>query len=269
MRKVITLLTDFGLSDPYPSIMKGVILSINPAVTIVDISHSIERFNVRMGAFILAYAVDYFPEDSIHVAVVDPGVGTVRKPIVIKCCKGYLIGPDNGLLIPAAEKLGLREVYEVDARKVSNGYISHTFHGRDVFAPVAARISKDEALDLFGRPYEHYVKFTLPKPNVLDGCIMGEVLYIDGFGNVVTNIDDLTVKSLNIETGDLLLVRTAHNNFKVRFVDAYGAVEPGEPLAIINSFKRLELAVNLGDGSRFFKLKVGDAVEIRLVNNIL
>ncbi len=268
MRKVITLLTDFGLSDPYPALMKGVILNINPEAIIVDISHSIDKFNVKMGAFILAYAVDYFPENTIHVAVVDPGVGTARKPLIVECSKGYLIGPDNGLLIPAAEKLGLRKVYEIDTDRVSIGRISQTFHGRDVFAPAAARISKGEEPDLLGKPYDGYVKLTLPEPEMLDKCILGEVLYVDGFGNVVTNVDESIVKALNIKIGDYLLIKTNHGSFKVEFVNAYGAVKPGSPLAIINSFRRLELAVNLGDGSKFFQLKTGDSITINIVNNI-
>ncbi|MBS7648606.1 MAG: S-adenosyl-l-methionine hydroxide adenosyltransferase family protein [Thermoproteota archaeon] len=268
MRRVITLLTDFGLLDPYPALMKGVILNINPEATIIDISHSIDKFNVKMGAFILAYAVNYFPESSIHVAVVDPGVGTARKPLIVKCSKGYLIGPDNGLLMPAAEKLGLKEAYEIDVDKVSIGCTSQTFHGRDVFAPAAARISKGEMPDLLGKPYDGYVKLTLPAPKMLDKCILGEVLYVNGFGNIITNVEELTVKALNIKTGDLLLVETAHGSFRVKFVNSYGAVEPGSPLAIINSFRRLELAVNLGDGSRFFQLKAGDSINISIVNDI-
>lgn len=268
MLKIITLLTDFGLSDPYPALMKGAILRINPEATIIDISHSIDKFNVKMGAFILAYAVDYFPENSIHIAVVDPGVGTARKPLIVKCSRGYLIGPDNGLLIPAAEKLGLREIYEIDVGKVSIGRISQTFHGRDIFAPAAARISKGEMPDLLGKLYDRYVKLTLPEPKMLDKCILGEVLYVNGFGNVVTNVDELTVRALNIKTGDILLIETAHGSFRVRFVNSYGAVEPGSPLAIIDSFGRLELAVNLGDGSRFFQLKTGDSINISIVNNI-
>jgi S-adenosylmethionine hydrolase len=268
MRKVITLLTDFGLLDPYPALMKGVILNINPEATIVDISHSIDKFNIKMGAFILAYAVDYFPEKSIHIAVVDPGVGTARKPLIVECFKGYLVGPDNGLLIPAAEKLGIKEVYEIDLSKISTSYTSQTFHGRDVFAPVAARISKGESPDLLGKPYSNYVKLTLPKPKVAGGYILGEVLYIDGFGNVVTNIDGSAIKALDIKIGDFLLIETVDGSFKVKLAKAYGDVEPGSPLAIIDSFGRLELAVNLGDGSGFFKLKVGDTMKISTVNNI-
>jgi S-adenosylmethionine hydrolase len=268
MRKVITLLTDFGLSDPYPALMKGVILSINPEVTIIDISHSIDKFNVKMGAFILAYAVDYFPEKSIHIAVVDPGVGTARKPLIVECFKGYLIGPDNGLLIPAAEKLGIKEVYEIDLSKVSTSYTSQTFHGRDVFAPIAARISKGESPDLFGKPYSNYVKLTLPKPKVTDEYILGEVLYVDSFGNLVTNIDNSAIKALDIKIGDFLLIETVNGSFRVKFAKAYGDVEQGSPLAIIDSFGRLELAVNLGDGSKYFQLKVGDTVKITTVNDI-
>lgn len=268
MRKIITLLTDFGLTDPYPSIMKGVILNMNSEVTIVDITHSIDKFNVKMGAFILAYAVDYFPDNTIHVAVVDPGVGTGRKPIIVECRRGYLVGPDNGILIPAAEKLGLSKVYEIDTYRVSIGQISKTFHGRDIFAPTAARLSRGETPDSLGRPYSDYVKLTLPEPKVLDGHVVGEVLYVDGFGNIVTNIDGTVIESLNIKTGDFIAVKTNRGSFKVKLVDAYGAVELGMPLAIINSFGKLELAVNLGDASKYFQLKMDDTVEIYRVSNI-
>ena len=265
MRKIITLLTDFGLSDPYPAAMKAVILRINPEAVIVDITHSIDRFNVRMGAFILAHLVEYFPEGSIHVGVVDPGVGTARKPLIVECDRGFLVGPDNGLLIPAAKKLGLRRVYRILEDKVRIGRVSHTFHGRDLFAPAAARLSIGERAEHLGEPSLSYVELSFPKPRLKGEQIHGEVLYVDGFGNVVTNIDEKLLETLSIGRGSRLLVEIGSKRFEVRLLEAYGEASPGTPLAIVDSFGMLELAVNMGSGSRFFGLKPGDRFAVKVV----
>ncbi|MCD6444322.1 hypothetical protein CW710_01165 [Candidatus Bathyarchaeota archaeon] len=265
MRNLITLLTDFGLSDPYPAAMKAVILRINPRAVIVDITHSIDKFNVRMGAFILAHLVEYFPEGSIHVGVVDPGVGTARRPLIVECDRGILVGPDNGLLIPAAKRLGLKRVYEILEDKVRIGRISHTFHGRDLFAPAAARLSIGERPEHLGELSRDYVDLKIPRPTLNGECIHGEVLYVDGFGNVVTNIDEEMLKKLSIGRGSQLLTETDSRKFKIKLVKAYGEVGPGTPLAIIDSFRMLELAVNMGNGGRFFGLKPGDKLVVRAV----
>lgn len=265
MRNVITLLTDFGLLDPYPAAMKAVILRINPDAVIVDITHSIDKFNVRMGAFILAHMVEYFPEGSIHVGVVDPGVGTARRPLIVECDKGTLVGPDNGLLIPAAKRLGLRNVYEILEDKVRIGRVSRTFHGRDLFAPAAAKLSIGESPDLLGKPSKEYVELNLPKPILKGRCVYGEVVYVDGFGNVITNIDEELLEALNVGVGSRLLMESVSKRLEVELLKAYGDAKPGAPLAIVDSFGMLEFAVNMGNGSAFFGLKPGDKFIVKVV----
>ena len=134
---MITLTSDFGLKDPYVAEMKGVILSINSKTTIVDITHGIEKFDIRTGAFILASVVLYFPKGTVHIVVVDPGVGTNRRPILVESKQGFFVGPDNGVLMLAAQKLGSEHIFELNNRKFMLPKISSTFHGRDVFAPAA------------------------------------------------------------------------------------------------------------------------------------
>ncbi len=142
VKLLITLTSDFGLKDPYIAEMKGAILSINPKATIIDITHDIEKFNIRMAAFILASASPYFPEGTIHLAVVDPEVGTKRRAILIQTTKGFFVGPDNGVLILAAQSQGIEHLYELANPKFMLPKISSTFHGRDIFAPAAAYLEK-------------------------------------------------------------------------------------------------------------------------------
>src|SRR5205809_7187155 len=146
----ITLLSDFGLTDPYVAEMKGVILSTNPDLRIVDVSHGIERHNIAMGSFILETALPYFPQGSIHVAVVDPGVGTERLPPAVLCKLGVLVGPDNGLLVRAAERLGCKAAYQLDSRRSKGEKGSATFHGRAVFARRAANLADRLRADTVG-----------------------------------------------------------------------------------------------------------------------
>src|SRR4030067_2462156 len=135
--KIITLTTDFGLKDPYVAEMKAVILSTCPNVVIVDVTPEIEKFNIRMGAYVLASVAPYFPKGTIHVVVVDPGVGTQRRSLIIQTRKGFFVGPDNGILFLAAEKQGIIRIHEMTNRKLMSPHISNTFHGRDIFAPAA------------------------------------------------------------------------------------------------------------------------------------
>ena len=137
---MITLTSDFGLKDPYVAEMKGVILTINPKATLIDITHEVEKFNVRMAAFMLASAAPYFPKGTVHLAVVDPGVGTQRRAIIVQTKKGFFVGPDNGVLILAAQNQGIEHVYELANPKFMLPKVSSTFHGRDIFAPAAAHL---------------------------------------------------------------------------------------------------------------------------------
>lgn len=255
---IITLTTDFGLKDPYVAEMKAVILNIKPDVRIVDLTHEIEKFNVKMGGYVLASAAPYFPKDTIHVVVVDPGVGTKRKPIIIKTKKAYYIGPDNGILILAARKQGITSIYEISNRKLMLPRVSNTFHGRDIFAPAAAHLAKGVELSEFG-PEIH--EFTIPEfAKILrrKNKVVGEILHVDGFGNIITNFRG---KEL-LKIGDVVCMELKDRQMKMKVCASYADVKPGEPLAIIGSHDFLEISINQGNASEEFSVKAGDRITI-------
>jgi len=205
IHKVITLITDFGMNDSFVAQMKGVLLTINPACTIIDITHEIDPFNIKKAALSLGFAYRYFPAGSIHVAVVDPGVGSVRKGIIVSADGHYFIGPDNGIFSYIYHNCGngfkvyhLNNdmAYELPQAVYLSNDKGNTFHGRDVFAPVAARLSIGQDIDKFGSLIGDFVQFSIPKPKIIDGVFNGEILYIDHptseykrFGNAITNIN--------------------------------------------------------------------------------
>ncbi|MDW8023239.1 MAG: S-adenosyl-l-methionine hydroxide adenosyltransferase family protein [Nitrososphaerota archaeon] len=259
-KPLITLTTDFGLADPYVAEMKGVILKINPEAKIVDISHNIEKFNIKMGAYVLAAAAPYFPEGTIHVAVVDPGVGTKRKPILIEAGNGFFIGPDNGVLALAAVKQGIKHVYEIANPKFMLPKISFTFHGRDIFAPTAAFLSKGVSPPDFGREIRKIVTPRFAKITRRGDMLTGEVIHVDGFGNIVTNF---TEKELAL-TGfkDVVKVKLKDFTLSLKLCKAYADVEPQKPLAIVGSHNFLEISINRGNAAETFKVKSGDKVTL-------
>jgi len=258
---VITLLSDFG--DVYSASMKGVILSIASDANIVDISHSVPRHDVRAGAFMLMTCAGYFPSGTVHIAVVDPGVGTERRGIAIRAGSGdgsehYFIGPDNGLLIPAARSIGELEVYEVTNKNLFLPDISPTFHGRDVFAPVGAHISKGLRIGDVGRQVFDFVDLDFGEGEKRDGCLRGRIIFIDQFGNIVTNIHS---KMVELEPGDVLDIQKK----RVLFHRSYGFCGKGEPLALIGSHSYLEIAVNQGNAAVFFNKKAGEEITVRKI----
>jgi len=261
---IITLLSDFGLKDPYVAEMKAVILSIHPQARIVDITHEIEKFNIRMGAFVLASATPYFPAGTIHVAVVDPGVGTKRRPIIVETKRSYYVGPDNGLLTLAAQKEDIGHVYHVKNPQYMLPRVSRTFHGRDIFAPVAAHLARGSPPSEFGPEIHDYAFPRFAKPHVRKGKLLGEVLHIDDFGNVVSNISAGDLKKMGICEGCSLRVKLNGKTLTLKLCSAYGEVPPETPLAIIGSGDFLEVSVNQGNASRMFKAKIGDSLRVSL-----
>jgi S-adenosylmethionine hydrolase len=259
---VVTLLSDFGLADSYVAEMKGVILSINPHTRLVDINNEIEKFNVRMGAFILASATPYFPLGTIHVAVVDPGVGTKRRPIIVETKRGFYVGPDNGLLMLAAQQEDLIKVYHIVNQKYMLSRVSNTFHGRDIFAPVAAHLTAGTKPSMFGPVIKDYVFPEFAKPQINRGRVAGEVLHVDGFGNVISNISAEDLDKAGFLKGDSLSARIGGKTLTSKFFSAYGEVPAGTALALIGGTNFLEVAVNQGNASRKFKAKVGDSFNI-------
>jgi len=256
----VTLTTDFGLKDPYVAEMKAVILSISPNTSIVDISHKIEKFNIRMGAYILASASPYFPEDTIHVAVVDPGVGTRRCPILIQTKHNYYVGPDNGVLVLAAKNQGIEHIHEISNRKLMLPKISHTFHGRDIFAPAAAHLANGTPPVKFGPEIDKIVTPKFAKIVKRKDMLVGEVLYIDGFGNIITNFREKEIESMNVK--DVINVKLKDVMMKLKFCKAYAEVEPYKLLAIIGSHSFLEISINQGNAAKKFKIKVGDKITL-------
>lgn len=254
----ITLTTDFG--SLYPASMKGVILSINPDATIIDITHSIPPANIESGAFALYSVVKYYPPGTIHVAVIDPGVGTDRKAIVVRASGHYFVGPDNGLLLPAAILLGDVEVYEIQSELIPDE-ISSTFHGRDIFAPVAAYISKGMDLKDIGKITKEYIDLDFSGYEIQKDFIRTKVIYIDDFGNIVTNIPAEHLLKSVIQGTNLSIAGRP-----IPFLRTYGDVSKGEMLSLIGSHGFFEIAVNQGSASKLLHLKNGNEITIGIMS---
>lgn len=262
---IITLLTDFGISDAYVAMMKGVILSINRDAELIDITHSINTGSVFQGAYILKESFAYFPSGTVHVAVVDPGVGSARRVIAVNAAGHFFAGPDNGIFWPIIEKYKDAMVYELTEKKYFLPQVTSTFHGRDIFAPVAAHISLGLDIHQLGMPVDPE-KLEIPLPFKHDNTLTGQITRIDNFGNLITNItaDDLV--------GFLGNNEPAIHSGKIKIYGlgkTYSDTEKGELLAIINSSNHLELAVNMGRASQYIGKDpddiIGTAVKVEKI----
>ena len=260
--RVVTFLSDFGSRDPYVAEMKAIVLRKCPEAKIVDISHAIDKFDVRMGAFVLASAAPFFPKGTVHVAVVDPGVGTRRLPLVVETGIGWFVGPDNGVLLLAALRGGLRHVYVIENPRYMLSRISRTFHGRDIFAPAAACLALGVDASGFGRELTDYVVPKFVKP-VLDGnSVSGEVLHVDDFGNVITNISSETLGKLVVSEKGSLKVKAGDQSATMKLCSAYSEVAKGKPLLIFGSHDFLEISVSQGNAAKLLAVKRGDLVRV-------
>lgn len=258
--KIITLTSDFGLKDPYVAEMKAVILSISPKTKIVDITHRIEKFNIRMGAYTLAAACPYFPKGSIHVAVIDPGVGTKRKAILMQTKNAYFIGPDNGVLALAAKGQGIKHIYRIENAKFMLPRISDTFHGRDIFAPTAAHLANGTPPSEFGPEIHRIVMPKYAKITKIKTTLMGEVIHIDGFGNIITNLREEDCELMGMKkTVNLKLKDT---RLKLKLCKAYSEVKAQQALVIIGSHNFLEISINQGNAAENLQIRVGDEVTL-------
>ncbi len=256
---VITLTTDFGTSDHLVGSMKGVILSINGAARIVDINHNVSPFDLLDGALSIACAYRYFPPRTIHVVVVDPGVGTERRPLLVSGEKQYFIAPDNGVLSMIFEREACH-VRHITAEHYFLNPLNPTFHGRDLFAPTAAWLSKNWQTEAFGEEITDYVRFALPKPKVNGKTVKGVVLRVDAFGNLMTNLTADDVSPSAIESGSIHLAVNSKEIRKLLRTFALGT--PGEPIAVFGSSGFVEIAVNRGHASR--TLGAGRGAEVTL-----
>lgn len=258
---VITLSTDFGGDDPYVGIMKGVILGINPRVTLVDITHSLSPHRLLEVAFKLNTVADYFPKGTIHLAVVDPGVGGVRRPIVIKTEKQSWVGPDNGIFTRILQAHPESRVFRLTNPDYFLKPVSQTFHGRDIFSPAAAHLSRGIPLAALGIPISDPVLLDLPEPVFEKNSLFGWVLYADRFGNLITNLsrglmkDRMADRDLRIRIGTRTIRGLQEN---------YGRVEPGRLLALFGSSGYLEIACNLGSAAEKVGYVPGKVIEVRI-----
>ncbi len=257
--RIISLTSDFGSRDPYAAEMKAAILTICPTAVLVDITHEVEKFNIREGAYALASATPYFPDGTIHLAIVDPGVGTHRRPLIVHTKNSFFVGPDNGLLVLAAEAQDIKRVYEITSRRLMLPHVSNTFHGRDIFAPAAAHLANGLPPEEFGPEVTEVLKPEFTKVKRDKGRVIGEVLHIDGFGNIITNIH---AKDLHEFRQNILEVELPNHKLEMKLTRTYAEAKPQEYLALIGSHNYLEIAVNQGSAVAKFQVKAGDKVTL-------
>ena len=262
--KVVTLLTDFGLKDGYVAQMKGVVLHKCPDSLIIDISHEIERHNILMGSFVLETTVPYFPRDTIHVAVVDPGVGSNRKAIVVECEFGFLVGPDNGLMARASERLCVKSIRQIREKSVTRKSISNTFHGRDIFARVAAVLASGKKPEEIGPRINELEKLNLSAARLVDRRLKCQVLHVDNFGNIITNVEEDLVKKIPRELGGRIVIKSGKREFQAEYVSSYHELGPRSIGALIGSQGYLEIAIREKSAAKKLDLKPLDRLEIRL-----
>ena len=256
---IITLTTDFGTGSPYVAAIKGVILSINPTATLVDVTHEVRPQDVRHGALVLGDVAGRFPPETIHVAVVDPGVGTERAVVYARIGRRGFIAPDNGLLWPLSRRTPPSKLIRLAESQYWLEPVSATFHGRDVMAPVAARLSLGLDPERLGPPHQRLVELDWPEPEVTPGKIAGEVIDVDSFGNLITNVTAEMLAGVPTQSR----VRVTCGKHEVDGIaKTYGDRAPGELVGLIGSGGRLELAVVAGDAAARFGLSVGTPVMV-------
>jgi S-adenosylmethionine hydrolase len=256
-RPIITLTTDFGQSDSYVGTMKGVMLSLCPDAALVDISHEIEPQAVKQAAYVLSTAAPYFPSDTVHLVVVDPGVGSERRPLAVQTDRAWYVAPDNGVLSLALEREPARLAVHLTERRHRLSPVSATFHGRDIFAPAAAYLACGAAPEGMGEPIDLSELVTLPslqpqqQPN---GSWLAEIVHIDRFGNLITSLQIANPQaSLSVTVG-----RQHIEEMSLTFAN----VEPGEVLAYVGSSGHLEIAVRNGNAARALGVGVGTPIQV-------
>jgi hypothetical protein len=255
MLPIISLLTDFGLVDPFVAEMKAVILSICPEARIVDVSHEVAEFDVRMGAFLLAEAAHSFPKSTVHVAVVDPGVGSTRRGIVVKTKRSTYVGPDNGLLIPSATVDGIVGVFEISNRSMMGREISTTFHGRDIFAPAAAHIACGDPPEECGPSISDYVPSPFHDPVLEKKSTSCEILHIDRFGNLATNLTQNHLKHWHIRTGQKVTLSTGRRRINAKFVRSFSDLRWNEVGLMLGSHGFLEVACRESNAAKRLRIR--------------
>lgn len=255
-KPIITLTTDFGTRDGYVGAVKGVIKRINPDAEVVDISHEVESFDVLGGAFVLNNFYRYFPRGTVHLTVVDPGVGSERQPLLIRSQDFFFVGPDNGIFSFVFQNETLTDVVVLSNKKYFLTEPSVTFHARDIFAPVAAYVSRGVAAKEFGPTAKECLKLVIPEPKLSKGRLRGEIIHMDGFGNLITNVAEESLRGKRITA-----ITVGRKGIK-RLAGSYSEIKQGQLGALIGSSNLLEIAVNQGSAREALKSKIGSAVTI-------
>jgi hypothetical protein len=254
---IITLTTDFGLSDPFVGMMKGVILGIAPSAQLVDVTHEIQSYDILEAALIIEGSYRYFPQGTVHVIVVDPGVGSERRPMAAAANGHIFVAPDNGvlsLILHTDPGASLTPAYQITNDSLFKGPVSRTFHGRDIFAPVAAHLARGTPVESVGPRIVDFVKKPLPMPRSQGDTTVGTVLRIDKFGNIITNLrlDNL---------GEEFTIRVAGLSI-TRLCSSFAEADPGEFVAIEGSAGFIELALNQGSAADRLKVERGTEIEL-------
>ena len=263
---IITLTTDFGLKDPFAGLMKAVILGINQDAKIIDITHNIQRHNIFEASQVVSMSYGYSPPATIHVAVVDPEVGGLRRPLLVVTENHYFIGPDNGIFTPIFEQCrsNFFKFINISSSHYFLPMSGSTFHGRDIFAPVAAWLSKGVDSHKFGEEIYDYIKIPSPKPSLSNNTITGEIVSIDNFGNAISNIkrDDLPKPASGEYRNNFRII---YNNEGLQLVNYYAENKSPCLSSIINSFGHIELFAYRDSAADKFNIKIGDSVTVTLV----
>ncbi|MEX0675375.1 MAG: SAM-dependent chlorinase/fluorinase [Gaiellaceae bacterium] len=263
----VTFLSDFGLRDDFVGVCHGVIKRIAPEAEIVDITHGIPPQQILQGALVLANTVPYMPE-GVHLAVIDPGVGTERKALALRDASGRVyVGPDNGLLVPAAERNGgVAEAYELTNREYALPEISRTFHGRDVFAPAAAHIALGVELPAFGPAVDprELVRIEVPKPEVGSGRITATVLYVDSFGNVQLNLTQEHLAGVGIEPGSSVELARGADRYYASAARTFAEARQGDLILYLDAYQNVSIAISGGDAAALLGSRPGERMRILL-----
>ncbi len=259
---VVTLLTDFGEQDYFVASMKGVILGINPQARIVDLSHQVPPHQIEAAAYLLKASYRYFPDGTVHVAVVDPGVGTARRALLVSTSRYHFIAPDNGLLSYIYQEELSVEVRPIENKQYRLDSEGATFDGRDVFAPAAAWLTKGQQPGSYGRLIQDYVRLPIPEPSVQGGTLIGQIVYVDHFGNLISNIGPYHLRELQGVTRRAE-VRLRIGGTEIEgLVKSYAAGPKSAPGALLNSNGQVEIFLQEGSAAEFLKCRQGDRLEL-------
>ena len=262
----ITFLSDFGLKDDFVGTCHGVIKRIAPETQIIDITHGIPATSVLEGALVLANTIGFMPV-GVHLAIVDPGVGGPRRPLALRDADGRMyVGPDNGLLLPAASRAGIEAAYELANPAYALDSISRTFHGRDLFSPAAAHLATGVALEELGPPVdpEGLIRLDLPEPLVTDGVLQATLLYVDSFGNIALNLDRDDVEALGMTSGTRVELEISGERYYAVMARTFADARPGDVILYEDSYKKMSLAISRGSAARMLHASPGQEIRIMI-----